>query len=111
MNEALVPIPDKDIVQFIHDTTKARALEAHPAIMDRLITILHGEDDKTALTAAGILLKLGGSLKAPRPIQVSFEELRKAAATVPAGPLGGITQITESAVIEGDFDDGDSDTE
>src|SRR5262245_63956140 len=98
MSEALVPLPDRDIVRLIHDTTRARALEAHGAVMDRLIAVLHGEDDKAAMTAAGMILKLGGSLKAPRPIQVTFEELRKAAATVEAGPLSGITRITESAV-------------
>jgi len=111
MTEALVPQLDKDMVRFIQETARARALAAHGDVLDRLITILNGEDDKTALTAAGLLLKLGGSMKAPTmKLQVSFDDLRKAAATAPAGPLSGITQITESAVIEGDFDDGDGDT-
>ena len=103
MSEALVPV-DADLV---YETTKARALEAHGAVMDRLISVLHGEDDKAALTAAGMLLKLGGTLKPAKPVVVNFQTLINGAGNQSAGPLAGITQIREAEIIDGD--DGDDD--
>jgi len=105
MSEALAPRLDNDVVRLIHDRTKARALAAHDAVMDRLIAVLGGENDKAAMTAAALILKVGGSMKAPSvKVQVSFDELIK---SVPAqaGPLSGLTQIVESAAIDGDVDD------
>ena len=117
MSEALA-VPDEadlfndpDLERAIQDRTKRRAKAAfHGRGLDRLIRIADAPDDKAALSAITLLGKLAGEFKAPRPVQVSFEDLRKAAATVNAGPLGGITQIREAEVIEGDFDDDDSDT-
>lgn len=104
MSEALVPQFDKDMVRLIQETTKARALALHGALMDRLETILNGEDDKTALTAAGLILKIGGSMK-PAPIQVrlSFDEMVKQSGQ--AGPLSGLTQIAEASVIDAEEED------
>lgn len=96
MSEALVPI-DTDLV---HETTKARALEVHGAVMDRLISILNGENDKNAMTAAGLLLKLGGTLKPAKPVVVNFQTLINGAQN--AGALTGITQIREAEIVEGD---------
>ena len=107
MTEALVPT-STDLARTVHETTKTRALEAHSAVMDRLISVLHGEDDKAALTAAGMILRIGGAMKAPAvKVNFTFNELQ-AQSALSAGPLAGITQIVESAVIDVD-DDGDSD--
>jgi len=102
---------DSDYANAIQERTKARAKAFfHGRGFDRLLEIADSEDDKTALSAITTIGKLAGEFKAPRPVVLSFEELRKAAASVSAGPLGGITQITESAVIEGDFDEDGGDT-
>ncbi len=105
-SEALTPRLDNDVVQLIQDRTKARALAAHDAVMDKLIAVLGGENDKAAMTAAALILKVGGSLKAP-PVKVqhSFDDLIKAALSAQAGPLSGLTQISASAVIDGELDD------
>jgi len=110
MSEALIPQLDKDMVRLIQETTKARALALHGALMDRLETILNGEDDKTALTAAGLILKIGGSMK-ERTMKVhhTFDELMKQPA-VEAGPLSGLTQIAEASVIDAE-EDGDDTSE
>lgn len=103
---------DPDFTRAVQERTKARArLAFHGRGLDRLIEIADGEDDKTALTAINLLGKLAGEFKAPKPVVLSFDELlKKAAAT--AGPLSGITQITESAIIDAeDDDDGDDTTE
>lgn len=102
---------DPDFTRAIQDRTKNRAKAFfHGRGFDRLIEIANSDDDKTALSAITTIGKLAGEFKAPRPVVLSYDELRKLAAGVSAGPLGGITQITESAIIEGDVDDGDSDT-
>lgn len=111
INDDAALFHDPDFTKAVQDRTKARArLAFHGRGLDRLIEIADGEDDKTALTAITLLGKLAGEFKAPKPVVLSFDELIKRAAAVPAGPLSGITQITESAVIEGDVDDGDDDT-
>lgn len=102
-------LADRGTTQAIHEETKARALLAQPAIANRLVRIINGADDKDAMAAAGILLKLSGGIKAPRPIQLSFDELLKRAQAGSAGPLTGITQIVE-AVIDSTEDGDDSDT-
>jgi len=109
MNEALVPF-DKDNARQIQETTKARALALHDAVMDRLETILNGEDDKTALTAIGLILKVGGGMKTQSVrVQATFNQLMEGA-TVNAGPLASLTHITASAVIDAeDGDDSDTD--
>jgi|SRR5262245_3010442 len=110
MTEALVPY-SKDEARDIQEATKARALSLHNAVMDRLAAILHGEDDKTALTAAGLILKVGGGMKTQSVrVQATFNQLMEGA-TVNAGPLASLTQITASAVIDADDDDSNSDTE
>lgn len=92
---------DPDFTKAVQDRTRARArLAFHGRGLDRLIEIADGEDDKTALTAITLLGKLAGEFKAPKLTVVTFDDLRKAAGGVPAGPLGGITQITESAIID-----------
>lgn len=101
---------DPDFTRAIQERTKARALAAfHGKGVDKLIEIAEGDDNKTALSAITLLGKLAGEFKAPRPVMLSFEELRRAAAAVPAGPLGGITQIREAEVVEGDVEDDDDD--
>lgn len=96
---------DPDYTRAVQEQTKRRAKAFfHGRGFDRLVEIANSEDDKTALSAITTIGKLAGEFKAPRPVVMSFEELRKAAATVPAGPLGGITQITESAVIDAEED-------
>jgi len=100
MSEALMCQLDRDEARLIHETTKARALALHGAVMDRLATILHGEDDKAALTAAGLILKVGGGMKTQSiKVQATFNQLMENA-TANAGPLGALTQITASAVID-----------
>src|SRR5215510_1257959 len=107
MSEALVPF---DKARDIQEATKARALELHDAVMDRLTLILHGADDKTALTAAGLILKVGGGMKTQSiKVQATFNQLMENA-TVNAGPLASLTQITASAVIDAEEDDDDGDT-
>jgi len=109
MSEALMCQLDKEDARLIHEATKSRALALHGALMDRLETILNGEDDKSALTAIGLLLKIGGGLKTQSiKVQATFNQLMENA-TANAGPLGGLTQITASAVIDAD-EDTDSDT-
>ena len=109
MSEALVPY-SRDEARDIQEATKARALSLHDAVMDRLETILHGDDDKTALTAAGLILKVGGGMKTQSVrVQATFNQLMEGA-TVNAGPLASLTQITASAVIDAEEDDDDGDT-
>src|SRR5215510_10525265 len=109
MTEALVPY-SKDEARDIQEATKARALSLHNAVMDRLATILHGEDDKTALTAAGLILRIGGiDKKQSIKVQATFNQLMEGA-TVNAGPLASLMQITASAVIDAEEDDDDGDT-
>lgn len=99
-------IAHKDTAAAIQEETKARALLAQPAIANMLIRIVNGKDDKDAMTAAGLLLKLSGNLKAPSVnVRLSFDQMMKAATTVEAGPLAGLTQIKESAVIDADMED------
>ncbi len=112
MSEALVLTDDAalfndpDFTRAIQERTRNRARAAfHGRGLDRLIEMAEGEDDRTALSAITMLGKLAGEFKAPRPVMLSFEELRKAAATVPAGPLAGMTDIVESAVIDADEED------
>ena len=110
MSEALVPY-DKDVARQIQETTKARALALHGAVMDRLELILNRDDDKTALTAAGLILKVGGGMKAQSiKVQATFNQLMENAAASVPGPLAALTQITASAVIDAEDDDS-SDTE
>ena len=94
----------------MQEVTKARArLAFHGTGIETLIGIAEDKSDKRCLSAIEMLGKLAGEFKAPRPIQVSFDQLMKQHATVEAGPLGGITQIQESAVIDVENDD-DGDT-
>jgi len=106
--EALVPYLDRDKARDIQEATKARALSLHEAVMDRLASILHGENDKNAMTAAGLILRIGGiDKKQSIKVQATFNQLMEGA-SVNAGPLASLTQITASAVIDaedGDFDD------
>jgi len=107
MSEALVPC-GKEVARDIQETTKTRALSLHGAAMDRLAAILQGEDDKAALTAIGLILKIGGGMKTQSvKVQATFNQLIEGAPLQP-GPLAGLTQITASAVIDaeedGDFD-------
>lgn len=114
MSEALA-IPDDadlfsdpDFARAIQERTKNRAKAFfHGRGFDRLIEIAKGVDDGEARQAITLLGKLAGEFKAPRPVMLSFDELRKAAATVPAGPLDGITQIREAEVIEAEEEDDD----
>ena len=110
MSEALVPY-SKDEARDIQEATKLRALSLHAAVMDRLAAILQGEDDKTALTAAGLILKVGGGMKTQSVrVQATFNQLMEGA-NVNAGPLASLTQITASAVIDAEDGDFDSDNE
>lgn len=110
--EAAAILANPDEARRLQEVTKWRARIAfHGRGIERLISIANGEDDKQALSAITLLGKLAGEFKAPRPIQVSFDDLMKQRATVEAGPLGGITQIRESAVIDVEDDDSDSDNE
>ena len=106
--EAAAILSDPEAAKRIQEITKWRARIAfHGRGIERLIRIADGEDDKRAMSAIEILGKLAGEFKAPRPIQFSFDELMKKAAAS-AGPLSGITQITESAVLDAeDEPDGD----
>lgn len=116
MSEALA-IPDDaalfndpDFTSAIQERTRARAKAFfHGRGFDRLVEIAEGEDDKMALSAITAIGKLAGEFKAPRPVTLSFDELLKKAQAVPAGPLGGITQITESAVIDAEEEEEDDD--
>jgi len=111
MTEALVPQLDREMVRLIHDTTKSRALALHGAVMDRLQQILYGADDKAAMTAAGLILKLGGSMKAPSvKVQVSFDDLMKQSA-IEAGPLHGLTQIAEASIVDAEDEYSDSENQ
>jgi len=102
MTEALVPY---NTARDIQEATKARALELHGEVMDRLAAILRGEDDKTALTAAGLILKVGGGMKTQSiKVQATFNQLMEGA-VVNAGPLASLTQITASAVIDANEED------
>jgi hypothetical protein len=98
-------LTSKDALDALHNLTKARALLAQGPIVNRLIKIANGDDDKAALTAAGLLLKVAGNIK-PSSVNVtlSFDELIK---SVPAqaGPLSGLTQIVESAAIDAEESD------
>src|SRR5215475_417939 len=99
MPEALVPY-SRDEARDIQEATKARALSLHERVMDRLELIRNGADDKTALTAAGLILKVGGGMKTQSVrVQATFNQLMEGA-TVNAGPLASLTQITASAVID-----------
>ena len=108
MSQALVPY-SKDEARDIQEATKARALALHEEVMDKLAAILRGADDKTALTAAGLILKVGGGMKTQSVrVQATFNQLMEGA-TVNAGPLASLTQITASAIIDAeDDDDGDT---
>src|SRR5262245_66496297 len=109
-SEALVPY-SRDEVRDIQEATKARALSLHNAVMDRLERILDGEDDKTALTAIGLILKVGGGMKTQSVrVQATFNQLMEGAA-VNAGPLASLTQITASAVIDAEDGELDDDNE
>jgi len=106
MSKALIPY-DKEAVRDIQETTKARALDLHGEVMNRLERILYGPDDKAALTAAGLILKIGGGMKTQSVrVQATFNQLMEAA-PLQAGPLAGLTQITASAVIDAEEDDDD----
>lgn len=108
VGQVVSALTGKDAAQAIHETTKARALLAQAPIVTRLIKIVNGNDDKTALSAAALLLKLGGNLKGPSvQVKLSFDELMKSAAQTQTGPLGGITQIVEGAAIDVGEDDAD----
>ena len=110
MTEALVPYLNKDEARDIQEATKARALGLHDAVMDRLESILNGEDDKTALTAIGLVLKVGGGMKTQSiNVKATFNQLMEAA-PMQAGPLASLTQITASAVIDAE-EDGDDDAD
>ena len=110
--EAAALLSDPNAVRRMQEVTKWRARVAfHGRGIERLTIMADSPDDKVALSAITLLGKLAGEFKAPRPIQVSFDDLMKQRATVEAGPLGGITQIRESAVIDVEDDDGDSDNE
>ena len=107
MSEALVPTDDAalfndpDFTRAVQERTRARARAAfHGRGVDRLIEMAEGGDDRTALSAITMLGKLAGEFKAPRPIQLNFEGLMKEAQAATPGPLTGITQIVESAVID-----------
>lgn len=101
---------DPEFTRAVQEWTRARAKAFfHGRGFDRLVEIADGEDDKAAMTAITLLGKVAGEFKPPRPVMLSFEDLRKAAATVSAGPLGGITQITESAIIDAE-EETDDDT-
>jgi hypothetical protein len=109
MSQALVPY-DKEAARDIQETTKARALDLHGEVMDMLARVLRGEDDKAALTAAGLILKIGGGMKTQSVrVQATFNQLMEAA-PLQAGPLAGLTQITASAVIDAEEDADDGDT-
>ena len=116
MSEALA-IPDEadlfsdpDFSRAIQERTKRRAKAFfHGRGFDRLVEVAEGEDDKAAMTAINLLGKLAGDFKAPKPVVLSFEDLRKAAATVPAGPLSDITQIREAEVIDVEEEGEDAD--
>src|SRR5262245_9198784 len=109
MSEALVPF-DKDLARQIQETTKARALSLHGAVMDKLEQLLNSEDDRTALSSAGLILKVGGGMKTQSVrVQATFNQLMENA-TVNAGPLASLTHITASAVIDAEEDDDDGDT-
>lgn len=122
MNDALVPTSgslddfadalqqNPELEKAVAQRTKARAKAYfHGRVMERLISIADGEDDKTALTAINLICKLAGELKAPKPVVLSFDELVARSQAVEAGPLTGITQI-QAPVIDAD-DDGDDTTE
>jgi len=105
-SEALVPY-NKEAARDIQEATKARALDLHGEVMNRLERILYGPDDKAALTAAGLILKIGGGMKTQSVrVQATFNQLMEAA-PMQAGPLAGLTQITASAVIDAEEDDDD----
>lgn len=108
--EAVSILTDKDVSKALQDTTKARArLALHGRGIARLIDIATTGDDPQALSAINTLAKLSGDLK-PQGINVrlSFDELIKQAThTHSAGPLAGITQITEG-VIEAEEESEDS---
>src|SRR4030095_10260192 len=109
MSEALVPY-NKEAARDIQETTKARALSLHAEVMAKLASILRGEDDKAAVTARGLILKIGGGRKTQSVrVQATFNQLMEAA-PLQAGPLAGLTQITASAVIDAEEDDDDADT-
>jgi hypothetical protein len=109
ISEALVPY-NKEVARDIQEATKARALDLHGEVMDKLASILRGKDDKAALTAAGLILKIGGGMKTQSvKVQATFNQLMEAA-PLQAGPLAGLTQITASAVIDAEEDDDDGDT-
>src|SRR5262245_41859075 len=109
MSEAVVPY-SRDEARDIQEATKARALALHDEVMDKLAAILRGTDDKTALTAAGLILKVGGGMKTQSVrVQATFNQLMEGA-TVNAGPLASLTHITASAVIDAEEDDDDGDT-
>ena len=101
---------DPDFSRAIQERTKRRAKAFfHGRGFDRLVEVAEGEDDKAAMTAINLLGKLAGEFKAPKPVVLSFEDLRKAAATVPAGPLSDITQIREAEVIDVEEEGEDAD--
>jgi hypothetical protein len=108
MSEALVPY-NREAARDIQETTKTRALDLYAEVMDRLASILRGENDKAALTAAGLIIKIGGGMKTQSVrVHATFNQLMEAAPSQ-AGPLAGLTQITASAVIDAeDDDDGDT---
>jgi hypothetical protein len=110
VGQAASALTTKDALQAIHETTKARALLAQGPIINRLIRIANEGDDKEAMTAASLLLKLSGNIKGPSVnVTLSFDELMKGAAAQ-AGPLSSLTHIVESRAIDAD-DDGELDND
>ena len=96
----------KDVAQIIQAKTKARAMLAMDACMNRLVKMANSDDDKTAQAAISLITRLSGAMK-PQPINIrfNFEELIKQAAQASAGPLSNITQIREAEVIDAEQED------
>ena len=99
----------KDVTQIIQAKTKARAMLAMDACMNRLVSMANSENDKTAQAAISLITKLSGTMK-PQAVNIrlNFDELIKQAAQASAGPLSNITQIREAEVIDADDDDDDT---
>jgi hypothetical protein len=117
MSEALA-IPDDaalfndaDFAKAVQERTKNRAKAFfHGRGIERLIEIANGDNDKTAITAINTIGRLAGEFtKPPRPIHISFDDLRNQAATVDAGPLAGITQIQAPIIDVEDEGNGNDD--
>lgn len=106
--EAVAILTDRDVSKALQDTTKARArLALHGRGISQLIKILDEGDTKEKLSALSMLGKLAGDFK-PKSLQVhhTFDELISRP-TTNAGPLAGITQITEGVIDAEEADDTD----